>query len=78
MKIQIIRKEEILTIIPILRKLNIKTPLELPKERVLEMAEITSYECVGLYIDGKLKGISGLWYATRHYVGKRLNQIMKF
>ena len=68
--IQIIEKEEILTIIPLLIKLNSKTPLELLKERVIEIAEISNYECVGLYVDDILVGISGLWYSTRHYIGK--------
>lgn len=29
-----------------------------------------NYECVGIYVDNKLIGISGLWYCTRHYAGK--------
>ena len=69
-QIKVIKTEEILTIIPLLTKLNSKTPLKLLKERVLEIAEIANYECVGLYLDEKLVGISGLWYSTRHYIGK--------
>ena len=23
-----------------------------------------------LYVEGELVGISGLWYSTRHYIGK--------
>ncbi|MCL7764912.1 GNAT family N-acetyltransferase [Polaribacter sp. Z014] len=68
--IKVIEAEEILTIIPLLTKLNSKTPLELLKERVLEISKNTNYECVGIYIDEKLVGISGLWYSTRHYIGK--------
>ena len=68
--IKIIEAEEILTIIPLLTKLNSKTPLALLKERVLEMVKMSNYECAGLYIDGKLVGISGLWYSVRHYIGK--------
>ncbi|KGL62992.1 GNAT family N-acetyltransferase [Polaribacter sp. Hel1_85] len=68
--IQVIKVEEILTIIPLLTKLNSKTPLSLLKERILEIAEISNYECIGLYLEGKLVGISGLWYSTRHYIGK--------
>ena len=68
--IQIIPTQDILTIIPLLTKLNSKTPIELLKERVLEMSELTNYECVGIYIDSQLVGISGLWYTTRHYIGK--------
>ncbi|WP_439151447.1 GNAT family N-acetyltransferase [Winogradskyella sp.] len=29
-----------------------------------------NYECAGVYVNGKLIGISGLWYCTRHYAGK--------
>jgi diamine N-acetyltransferase len=68
--IQIIEEENILTIIPLLKKLNSKTPPKLLEERVLEISKISNYECAGLYIDGKLAGISGLWYTTRHYIGK--------
>jgi GNAT superfamily N-acetyltransferase len=68
--IEIIRADDILTIIPLLIKLNSKTPLNLLKKRVLEMSKLSNYECVGLYVDGQLAGISGLWYTTRHYIGK--------
>jgi diamine N-acetyltransferase len=29
-----------------------------------------NYECAGIYDGDKLIGVSGLWYCTRHYVGK--------
>jgi GNAT superfamily N-acetyltransferase len=68
--IQIINEKEIETIIPLLTKLNSKTPLKTLTERVLEMSKASNYECVGLYVEGELVGISGLWYSTRHYIGK--------
>lgn len=68
--IQLIENQEILTIIPLLTKLNSKTPLNLLKKRVIEISKIHNYECVGLYVNEKLVGISGLWYSTRHYIGK--------
>ena len=68
--IQIIQTDEILTIIPLLTKLNSKTPIDILKKRVVEMVNLSNYECVGLYVDDKLAGISGLWYSTRHYIGK--------
>lgn len=40
------------------------------KERFLEMATLSHYECIGLFADDKLIGITGLWYSTRHYIGK--------
>ena len=69
-KIEVIKTKDILSIIPLLSKINTKTQPELLKERVLEMASLPHYECVGLFIDDKLFGISGLWYSTRHYIGK--------
>ena len=69
-QIKVIQEEEILSIIPLLIKLNSKTPLKILKERVVEIAKTPHYECIGLYIDDKLVGISGLWYSTRHYIGK--------
>jgi len=68
--IQIINEKEIGTIIPLLTKLNSKTPLKTLTERVLEMSKASNYECAGLYVNEKLVGISGLWYSTRHYIGK--------
>ncbi|OAD44951.1 GNAT family N-acetyltransferase [Polaribacter atrinae] len=68
--IKVIDAEDILTIIQLLTKLNTKTPLDILKERVIEISKNTNYECIGLYVDEKLVGISGLWYSTRHYIGK--------
>lgn len=67
--IRVISKEDILSIIPLLKKLNNKTPDEILIKRVLEMSE-QSYECIGLYELNKLIGICGLWYSTRHYIGR--------
>lgn len=68
--IQPIAPKDILQIIPLLQKLNSKTPKNILEERVKEMASLSNYECVGMYLNGKLIGISGLWYSTRHYIGK--------
>ena len=38
-EIKVIKEEEILTIIPLLSKLNSKTPKEILKERVLEISK---------------------------------------
>ena len=65
-----IAKEDILEIIPFIQMINTKTPEAVLKQRVLEMAELPHYECIGLYLDKKLIGITGLWYSTRHYIGK--------
>jgi GNAT superfamily N-acetyltransferase len=65
-----IKEEEILIILPLLRKTNSATPDNLLRERVLEMATYNTYECVGVFDNDKLIGISGLWYSLRHYLGK--------
>ncbi len=69
-QIQTIAPKDILKIIPLLQKLNTKTPKHILEERVKEMASLTNYECIGMYLNGNLIGISGLWYSTRHYIGK--------
>ena len=43
-----IKKEEILTILPLLKQINLTTPDDLLKERVLEMTTYNTYECVGI------------------------------
>lgn len=70
LQFKVIESHQILQIIPLLEKLNITTPPEILKNRVLEMATYTNYECVGAFDNEKLIGICGLWYATRHYIGK--------
>lgn len=67
--IKIIHKEHILTILPLLKSLNTTTPEPILIERLLAMVD-ENYECVGMYDNDQLIGISGLWYMTRHYIGK--------
>jgi GNAT superfamily N-acetyltransferase len=67
--VRVISKDNILSIIPLLEKLNKKTPNKILIDRVLEMSN-QNYECIGLYQLDKLIGICGLWYSTRHYVGR--------
>lgn len=76
-KFDIISKKKILTILPLLQQLNNRTPLNLLEKRVLEMAE-QSYECAGMYLNDELIGICGIWYMTRHYIGKssELDQVI--
>ena len=72
MNIQIapIKAENILDIIPLIRKINQKTPLDLLESRFKEMVQLPHYECIGMFSSDELIGISGLWYSTRHYIGK--------
>lgn len=67
---QPIDKKDLLNTLPLIQKVNTTTPFDILKKRVLEMFEYPNYECVGVFDDQKLIGISGLWYSVRHYVGK--------
>ncbi|MDT0551792.1 GNAT family N-acetyltransferase [Urechidicola vernalis] len=70
-KIKIIEKDRILDIVPLIQQLNDQTPFELLKERILEMIE-QNYECAVMYDNEKLIGVCGIWYMTRHYIGKSM------
>ncbi|CAA0145623.1 GNAT family N-acetyltransferase [Tenacibaculum maritimum] len=65
-----IKKEHISIILPLLQKLNTKTPPNILKDRILEMVNYQNYECLGAFDRTKLIGICGLWYSLRHYIGK--------
>jgi len=69
--IQIIPITEITSILPLLQQLNTKTPKNILRERLLDMAT-QNYKCVGMYDGDTLIGISGLWFLTRHYIGKTI------
>ncbi|MCM4154783.1 GNAT family N-acetyltransferase [Gramella sp. AN32] len=65
-----ILKEDVHIIFPFLKKLA-KSPLDekILKERV-EESMTQNYECFGVFLNEKLIGVFGLWFMTRHYVGK--------
>jgi len=69
--IKILAKENIFDIIPLLKQLNDKTPTKLLKSRLIEMTE-QNYECAAMYDKNKLIGVCGIWYMTRHYIGKSM------
>ena len=69
LEIKLIEKENIFTILPLLRELNTNTSEIILKERLIEMTTL-HYRCVGVYLNEELVGISGLWFLTRHYCGK--------
>ena len=68
---QLIPKENIYTIIPLLQILNDNISKEVLQERLREMVE-RGYECVGVYEADQLIGICGLWILTKYYVGRHL------
>ena len=61
---------DINTFLPLVQELMEHSVAEnLLKSRFAEMFE-QRYECYGVYVDGLLAGVFGLWFATRHYAGK--------
>ncbi len=46
-----------------------KFPDQILQKRFEEMFT-QNYECVGIFDQDKLMGVTGLWYQTRHYAGK--------
>jgi GNAT superfamily N-acetyltransferase len=70
-KIRLIEKDEIHSIIPLLKLLTNKIEEEVLRKRLNEMVK-AGYECVGVYHDEKLIGISGLWTLVKYYVGKHI------
>lgn len=71
-KIKISRfyKADINTFLPLVQELMEHSVEEtLLKARFAEMFE-HRYECHGVYVEGELAGVFGLWFATRHYCGK--------
>ena len=67
---KIIPKEDLDQIIPLVYSLNEeKVSKTLLRSRFNEMKN-QNYECAGIFEGDKLIGVSGLWFCTRHYVGK--------
>mgnify|MGYP000091340972 CR=1 FL=1 len=59
-------------IIPLVYELNEeKVDKELLKSRFDDMKQ-QNYKCAGVFKANKLVGISGLWFSTRHYIGKSI------
>jgi len=70
-EIRLIPSEEIPAVIPLLRVLNGAIPEQTLLERLGKMVA-QGYKCAGLYLDGKLVGICGLWILTKYYVGRHI------
>lgn len=69
-KFKIVPKSEIESVVPLVYELDegrvSKADLS---SRFSEMIN-QNYECAGIYDGDQLIGLSGLWYCTRHYIGK--------
>ncbi len=70
-EIKLIPTKNILSIIPLLKKINKITSEDILIQRLLEMTT-QNYKCIGMYSNNELIGISGLWFLTRHYSGKTI------
>lgn len=67
---KIIPKEDILSIVPLVEKLNNHSlSKDVLEQRFIEM-NTQNYECAGVYNNDTLIGICGLWFCTRHYSGR--------
>lgn len=67
----LIPKENIYSIIPLLSILNPSINQDILKQRLDEMIT-QGYECVGVYDNENLIGTSGMWILTKYYVGKHI------
>ena len=67
---KIIPKTDITVVVPLVYELNEgNVPESILQSRFAEMVN-QNYECAGAYMDDELVGVCGLWYCTRHYIGK--------
>jgi GNAT superfamily N-acetyltransferase len=70
-RFSLIATENIYSIIPLLKFSNPHISDQTFKERLDEMIPM-GYECVGVYDQEKLIGVSGLWIITKCYVGRHI------
>ncbi|NRD23171.1 GNAT family N-acetyltransferase [Winogradskyella litoriviva] len=67
---KIISNEDLNQIIPMIYDLNeAKISLDVLTSRFNEMKK-QNYECAVISIANELVGVAGLWFCTRHYIGK--------
>jgi GNAT superfamily N-acetyltransferase len=67
---KILSNEDLDQIIPMVYELDdAKVSKELLKSRFNEMKH-QNYECAVVSVDNELVGVAGLWFCTRHYIGK--------
>ncbi len=70
-QIKLIPKEQLESIIPLLKLLDSNIEEAILKDRLIDMYD-SNYECVGVYKNDTLIGISGLWTLNKYYVGKHI------
>jgi GNAT superfamily N-acetyltransferase len=70
-QINLIPKDQMHSIIPLLRILNDKIDESTLQERLEDMMQ-RNYDCAGVYDNGRLIGICGVWILNKYYVGKHI------
>jgi GNAT superfamily N-acetyltransferase len=70
-EIKLIPTDNLISILPLVQFLNPTLPASLLETRLQDMAS-QGYQCAGLYLDGQLIGICGLWIMTKFYIGKHI------
>ena len=70
-EIRIIGNDKLTVIIPLLAQLNPAISKEVLENRLQDMV-LQGYQCVGVFDDSRLIGISGIWILTKYYVGKHI------
>ena len=69
--VRLIPKEEIATILPLVKMTNPDLSEEVLRDRLEQMLPL-GYQCVGVYDGERLIGISGIWTLVKFYVGKHI------
>jgi GNAT superfamily N-acetyltransferase len=67
---KIVPKEDYHKVVPLVFKLNEEKVSETVLIERFEEMKTQNYECAGIFDGDQLIGISGLWFCTRHYIGK--------
>ena len=70
-KIAFVPKDQLMTLLPMLKMLNPDLSDTVLQERIQTMA-LHNYQCVGVYNADSLIGISGIWILHKIYTGKHL------
>jgi GNAT superfamily N-acetyltransferase len=70
-EIKLIPKDQLISIIFLIKHLNPTLSETTLKTRLDEMTD-QGYQCAGLYLDDQLIGICGMWIMTKFYVGKHI------
>lgn len=67
--IELLDRNNMMSIVPLLNELYSSIPEEVLKSRVQEMVSL-GYECAGIYSNENLIGICGLWTSCKPRIGK--------